>query len=164
MCARKTQGYGFKGQVLTPHSCRSSASVDGRKCEFEAAPRSGPSSRALGRPQSDHSAAIYHPTACRLDHDKCFTPSEEHPYWPSTRWESIMESVKSAIHREPWNKGKIVGQKVPFKLKDIWECLKLDIRLFGERPFSSPALATSRRTGLPRVNSGSLCLRCEISE
>ena len=31
-----------------------------------------------------------------------------------------MESVKSAIHREPWNKGKIVGQKVPFKLKDIW--------------------------------------------
>ena len=23
-------------------------------------------------------------------------------------------------HREPWNKGKIVGQKAPFKLKDIW--------------------------------------------
>ena len=22
--------------------------------------------------------------------------------------------------REPWNKGKIVGQKAPFKLKDIW--------------------------------------------
>jgi hypothetical protein len=24
------------------------------------------------------------------------------------------------VHREPWNKGKIVGQKAPFKLKDIW--------------------------------------------
>ena len=31
-----------------------------------------------------------------------------------------MESVASAIHREPWNKGKIVGQKAPFKVKDIW--------------------------------------------
>ena len=25
-----------------------------------------------------------------------------------------------ATPREPWNKGKIVGQKAPFKLKDIW--------------------------------------------
>lgn len=24
------------------------------------------------------------------------------------------------IHREPWNKGKLVGQKAPLKLKDIW--------------------------------------------
>ena len=31
-----------------------------------------------------------------------------------------MESNISAGHREPWNKGKIVGQKAPFKLKDIW--------------------------------------------
>ena len=31
-----------------------------------------------------------------------------------------MGSVASAIHREPWNKGKIVGQKAPFKIKDIW--------------------------------------------
>lgn len=23
-------------------------------------------------------------------------------------------------HREPWNKGKLVGQKTPFKLKEIW--------------------------------------------
>jgi len=30
-----------------------------------------------------------------------------------------MESVATAVHREPWNKGKIVGQKAPFKLKDI---------------------------------------------
>ena len=31
-----------------------------------------------------------------------------------------MEIVANSIHREPWNKGKIVGQKAPFKLKDIW--------------------------------------------
>ena len=31
-----------------------------------------------------------------------------------------MGSVVNAAHREPWNKGKIVGQKAPFKLKDIW--------------------------------------------
>jgi integrase len=31
-----------------------------------------------------------------------------------------MGSVANAIRREPWNKGKIVGQKAPFKLRDIW--------------------------------------------
>jgi len=31
-----------------------------------------------------------------------------------------MGSTANAVHREPWNKGKIVGQKAPFKLKDIW--------------------------------------------
>lgn len=31
-----------------------------------------------------------------------------------------MGSVANAGHREPWNKGKIVGQEAPFKLKDIW--------------------------------------------
>lgn len=31
-----------------------------------------------------------------------------------------MGTTRNAAHREPWNKGKIVGQKAPFKLKDIW--------------------------------------------
>src|SRR5476651_1629222 len=31
-----------------------------------------------------------------------------------------MESIAKASPREPWNKGKIVGQKAPFKAKDIW--------------------------------------------
>jgi integrase len=31
-----------------------------------------------------------------------------------------VESNTNAVHREPWNKGKIVSQKAPFKLKDIW--------------------------------------------
>ena len=30
-----------------------------------------------------------------------------------------MGSASNAVHREPWNKGKIVGQKAPFKIKDI---------------------------------------------
>jgi hypothetical protein len=30
-----------------------------------------------------------------------------------------MESRESTS-RPPWNKGKIVGQKTPFKLKEIW--------------------------------------------
>ena len=33
-----------------------------------------------------------------------------------------MGSNANAIYREPWNKGKIVGQKAPFKLKDIPDC------------------------------------------
>jgi len=29
-----------------------------------------------------------------------------------------MESIQ---HREPWNKGKLIGQKPPLKPKDIWQ-------------------------------------------
>ena len=29
-------------------------------------------------------------------------------------------TTETRNHREPWNKGKLVGQKAPFKLKDIW--------------------------------------------
>lgn len=28
--------------------------------------------------------------------------------------------MESNQHREPWNKGKPIGQKPPLKLKDIW--------------------------------------------
>ncbi len=33
-----------------------------------------------------------------------------------------MQSIHANLHRPriPWNKGKLVGQKSPFKLKDIW--------------------------------------------
>lgn len=41
-----------------------------------------------------------------------------------------MESNASAVHREPWNKGKIVGQKAPFKLKDIW-ALRIRLQMEG---------------------------------
>ena len=31
-----------------------------------------------------------------------------------------MESMHVAPRREPWNKGKLAGQKAPLKLKHIW--------------------------------------------
>jgi hypothetical protein len=31
-----------------------------------------------------------------------------------------MGNTANTVHREPWNKGKIVGQKTPFKLKETW--------------------------------------------
>lgn len=31
-----------------------------------------------------------------------------------------METFTPTVHREAWNKGKIVGQKTPLKIKDIW--------------------------------------------
>jgi hypothetical protein len=35
------------------------------------------------------------------------------------RKEITMESTQ-VRHHEAWNKGKLVGQKAPFKLKEIW--------------------------------------------
>ena len=35
--------------------------------------------------------------------------------------EAVMDqSIPTTPSREPWNKGKLVGQKAPLKLKDIW--------------------------------------------
>lgn len=48
-----------------------------------------------------------------------------------------MKSVATAIHREPWNKGEIVGQKAPFKVKDIWA---LRVRLQMEHRIRELAL------------------------
>jgi hypothetical protein len=31
---------------------------------------------------------------------------------------------------EPWNKGKIVGQKAPFKLKEVW-AIRIRLQLAG---------------------------------
>lgn len=41
-----------------------------------------------------------------------------------------METAGNATHRETWNKGKIVGQKAPFKLKDIW-ALRIRLQMEG---------------------------------
>ena len=41
-----------------------------------------------------------------------------------------MGSDANAVHREPWNKGKIVGQKAPFKLQDIW-ALRVHLQMEG---------------------------------
>ena len=42
-----------------------------------------------------------------------------------------MGSTGNTAHREPWNKGKIVGQKAPFKLKDIW-ALRVRLQMEGK--------------------------------
>ena len=31
-----------------------------------------------------------------------------------------MDTTSTTNHREPWNKGKLVGQKAPLRPKDIW--------------------------------------------
>jgi hypothetical protein len=36
------------------------------------------------------------------------------------RKEITMGSSHVSQRHEPWNKGKLVGQKAPFKLKEIW--------------------------------------------
>ncbi len=41
-----------------------------------------------------------------------------------------METSGIAVHREPWNKGKIIGQKAPFKVKDIW-ALRVRLQMEG---------------------------------
>jgi integrase len=41
-----------------------------------------------------------------------------------------METTSNATHHDPWNKGKIVGQKAPFKLKDIW-ALRVRLQMEG---------------------------------
>ena len=39
-----------------------------------------------------------------------------------------MAHTQAGTHREPWNKGKIVGQKAPLKLRDIW-ALRVRLRM-----------------------------------
>ena len=41
-----------------------------------------------------------------------------------------MGTTGNPVHREPWNKGKLVGQKAPFKLKDIW-ALRVRLQMEG---------------------------------
>jgi integrase len=48
-----------------------------------------------------------------------------------------MGTAGNAIPREPWNKGKLVGQKAPFKLKDIYA---LRVRLQMEQRVRELAL------------------------
>jgi hypothetical protein len=40
-----------------------------------------------------------------------------------------MDEAVVRPHPEPWNKGKLVGQKAPFKLKEIW-AIRIRLQLF----------------------------------
>jgi hypothetical protein len=57
--------------------------------------------------------------------------------------ETIMETNFAPVHREPWNKGKIFGQKAPFKVKDIWT---LRVRLQAQDRMRELALFNSEST------------------
>lgn len=43
-----------------------------------------------------------------------------------------MGTTGRTAHREPWNKGKTVGKKAPFKLKDMW-ALRVRLQMEGRR-------------------------------
>jgi len=46
--------------------------------------------------------------------------ASEESGFPFKRKETVMESSHSAHNYGAWNKGKLVGQKAPFKIKEIW--------------------------------------------
>ncbi len=51
---------------------------------------------------------------------------------PSLQNEFITNPTTSApLKRAPWNKGKLVGQKAPLKLKDIW-AIRVRLQLSNE--------------------------------
>jgi integrase len=40
-----------------------------------------------------------------------------------------MDDIGIRVERSPWNKGKLVGQKLPFKLKEIW-AIRVRLQIF----------------------------------
>ncbi len=47
------------------------------------------------------------------------------------------QQINVSTRREPWNKGKPVGQKAPLRLKEIW-AIRIRLQL-GERASAAPA-------------------------
>ncbi len=65
-----------------------------------------------------------------------------------------MAAPGNVVHREPWNKGKIVGQKALFQLKDIW-ALRVRFQMEGrvrKLALINPAPYEKRVRG-PRVKT-----------
>ena len=46
-----------------------------------------------------------------------------------------MDTTATAARRGPWNKGKLVGQKAPLKVKDIW-AIRVRLQITGAHPRS----------------------------
>ncbi|MDR5901569.1 hypothetical protein [Halomonas icarae] len=40
-------------------------------------------------------------------------------------------NTSTPVNRKPWNKGKLVGQKTPLRLKDIW-AIRVRLQLAGK--------------------------------
>ena len=41
-----------------------------------------------------------------------------------------MDEIGIRVVRRPWNKGKLVGQKAPFKLREIW-AIRVRLQIYG---------------------------------
>lgn len=76
---------------------------------------------------------------------------------------------RSAVHRTPWDKGKIFGQKVPFKPKNIWAPrvhLQMENRLREPRTVQvgigrkSRGVRSGRLEGSRRLLRRSGCCSC----
>ena len=74
----------------------------------------------------------------------------------------MLAPIVEAALRDPWNKGKLVGQKVPLKLGDIWAIASANSRCSIWRSTASCAAAISCNcafamsltpTGSPRARS-----------
>ncbi|GAB3316518.1 hypothetical protein GCM10027564_26750 [Luteimonas notoginsengisoli] len=56
-----------------------------------------------------------------------------------------MAILHTSQHHEPWNKGKLIGQKAPLKLKDIWG-IRIRLQLGDLPPVAVPTI-TGRARG-----------------
>src|SRR5438132_11921102 len=59
-------------------------------------------------------------------------PHRQISLWSKPSGEMVMEQpiTECRGHREPWNKGKLVGQKAPLRLKEIW-AIRIRLQLGG---------------------------------
>lgn len=46
------------------------------------------------------------------------------------------EAKRKPTTKEPWNKGKLMGQKPPLKLKEVWE-IRIRLHGYGNSPCST---------------------------
>ena len=72
--------------------------------------RPGRSGRPAGGPWHDEGLASA----------KLFSRERGGANFATLHWEIVMEGETASNRREPWNKGRLVGQKAPFKPKEIW--------------------------------------------
>ena len=77
-----------------------------------------------------------------------------------------MESIAKTAPREPWNKGKIVGQKAPFKAKDIWALrvrLQMESRLRELALFNLGIDSKLRGCDLVSLRVRDICHGCQVA-
>ena len=71
-----------------------------------------------------------------------------------------MDSTVTVVGRPPWNKGKLVGQKAPLKVKDIWAIrvrLQIQVRTRDLALFDLGIDSKLRGCDLVRLRVGDVC-------